>query len=288
MNGIKVNNIRHEGGWLFHYAHFMCDLLIPEVINKIYTYDVCYREKNLYQSLGNFKSLWERIMNTKTVELSEDEFKELNIPLINISRFNDDCKNVYGKKEICEFREYIFKRFNIKPDSSYPEIILIERGVNKNLINKEQEEFSKDLNDNILLTGKERREIKDIELVKQYLNINNIPYKCIMLEHMDYIEQIKYFNNAKIIIASHGAAMSNLLFCNKNTRVIEVGGNWNFFNVIVDALSIKNIKCVNKLDAIISTIKKVYDEYKKQKKNLIKNKKKIIKNSNKKLKLLFV
>ncbi len=281
---IKVNNIRHEHGWLFHYAHFMCDCLIPEVINKIYTYDVCYRKKTLDQTLGNFKILWERVMDTKTIELSEEEFNQMNVPLIDISRFNSDRKNVYGLKEINEFREYIFNRFNIKPDTSYPEIILIERGVNKNLIDKEQ--YSKDLNTDILSTGKERREIKDIHLLKRYLTINKIPYKCIMLENMDIVDQIKYFNNAKIIICSHGAAMSNLLFCNKNTTVVEVDGNWPFFNVICDSLSIKKIKCINKLDVIIPKIKKVYvdliinKKIEKIKKKLIKKRKNLIKKNN--------
>lgn len=288
---IKVNNIRHEGGWLFHYAHFMCDELMPEVINKIYKYDVCYRKKTIEQTLGNFKPLWERVMDTKTIELSDEEFNEMNVPLINISRYNDHNKNVYGKKEINEFRDYIFKRFEIKPDASYPEIILIERGVNNNLIDKE--EYSKDLNHGILSTGKQRREIKDIHILKRELNTNNIPYKCIMLENMDIVDQIKYFNNAKIIICSHGAAMSNLLFCNKNTNVIEVDGNWPFFNVICDVLSIKKVKCINKLDVIIPKIKKLYTELMINKKiekiekikkklikiNKLKNKKKMIKNN---------
>jgi Glycosyltransferase 61 len=270
MNEIKVKNIRHEGGWLFHYAHFMCDLLLPEIIQKIYTYDVCYRQKNIHQSLGNFHSLWERIMDTKTIELSDEEFKQMNVPILPISRFNQQCKNAYGKKEIDTFRSYMFKRFNIQPDPTYPEIILIERGVNKHLINPQ--DFSKDLKPGLLQTGKERREIKHIHILKKILHHNKVPYKCIVLEHMDIREQIKYFNNAKIIIGSHGAAMSNLLFCNPNTFMIEVGGNWNFFNVIMNVLSIKNIKCVNELHVIIPIIKKVYDEFLNQK-NQIKNSK---------------
>jgi hypothetical protein len=33
---IKIKNIR-DGGSLFHYAHFICDCLFPEIINEIYS-----------------------------------------------------------------------------------------------------------------------------------------------------------------------------------------------------------------------------------------------------------
>ena len=35
-------------------------------------------------------------------------------------------------------------------------------------------------------------------------------------------EQVYLFNNAKIIIGPHGAAFTNLIFCKKNTKVIEI------------------------------------------------------------------
>lgn len=266
MSEIKVHNLRY-GGWVFHYAHFLCDLVLPEVINKVYEYDVCYREKSEHQMIGNFKPLWEKIMNTKTIELPEEEFKTLNLPLTTISRFKNVKINGYEKKEIDQFRDYIFKRFNIQRNKSYPPVLLIERGVNKNLINAQDKLQIKTKNKKMLTTGKERREIANIDKLKTFLNENKIPYKCIMLEHMDIEEQIKYFYNAKIIIAAHGAALSNLLFCNEKTSLIEVGGNWAFFNTITKALAIHHVKCENDLSIVIDAFIQEYERWTNKKLN---------------------
>lgn len=50
---IKVINSR-DGGSLFHYAHFICDCLFPEIICDIFKYDEVIREKNIHQTIGNF------------------------------------------------------------------------------------------------------------------------------------------------------------------------------------------------------------------------------------------
>lgn len=257
MSEVKVYNDR-QGGWVFHYAHFMCDLVLPEVVEKVYEYDVCYRENSERQTIGNFKPLWEKIMGIKTIELSEEEFKNKIIPIKTITRF-DEVKNKFGKEEINTFKKYIYKRFNIKPNPKYPEIILIERGVNKDLVNNELKDKLIS-NTFALTTGKERREINNIEKLKEKLK--GIPYKCIILEHMDIEEQINYFYNAKIIIAAHGAAMSNLLFCQPNTTIIEVScGEWEFFNIITKETSINHIKCVNHVDEIMKAFTHVYHDY---------------------------
>jgi hypothetical protein len=44
---IKVINKRTKRGSLFHYAHFLCDCLFPEIINDIYSYKKVVREKIL-------------------------------------------------------------------------------------------------------------------------------------------------------------------------------------------------------------------------------------------------
>ena len=45
--------------------------------------------------------------------------------------------------------------------------------------------------------------------------------KCRVGE-LSFFEQIYLFNNAKIIIGAHGAAFTNLTFCEPNTKIIEI------------------------------------------------------------------
>ncbi len=46
-------------------------------------------------------------------------------------------------------------------------------------------------------------------------------FKILRLSEFSIIDQIGIFNSAKIIIGNHGAGFTNLIFCKKNTRVIE-------------------------------------------------------------------
>ena len=48
-----------------------------------------------------------------------------------------------------------------------------------------------------------------------------------------FIDQVKIFNSAKLIVAMHGAGLTNLLFCKNKTKVIEITKNF------VDYLNIK-------------------------------------------------
>jgi hypothetical protein len=57
-------------------------------------------------------------------------------------------------------------------------------------------------------------------------------------------KQIKIFNECEYIIAAHGAALSNLISVNKNTKVIELNGNkdvrWHYAKIFDDIGLSKN------------------------------------------------
>jgi capsular polysaccharide biosynthesis protein len=48
-----------------------------------------------------------------------------------------------------------------------------------------------------------------------------LPITC-PLESMSVIEQAALFSQAEIIIAPHGSGLTNLIFCQPNTKVIEL------------------------------------------------------------------
>jgi hypothetical protein len=250
---IKVKNNRQNPGAMFHYAHFICDCLFPEIINEIYKYDEVIREKTLEQTIGNFNKIYSEVMQNKNTELLPNDFKKLDIDVIIYKKKEYYC----DKDNFTKFRDYIFLRYNIDSlvyNNNYPEVILIRRGERVNLID---DHILFEQNDNIL-TGKERREIKNIDAVEDYLK-NKYPYrfKSLYFENMPFVEQIKYFNNAKLIICAHGAVMSNMFFCKNGTRIIEVtcGKNFVFFNTMVNILNIKLSRCLkNEYNNIIRHI----------------------------------
>jgi len=252
---IKVENQRAPGSNIFHYAHFLCDCLFPEIVNDVYKYEKVYRKKTIEQTLGNFYKIYEEVMGNKNIEITSEEFDKLETKSLIYN-------NTYGINDIYnlnKFREFIFARYKISPNifyESYPEVLLIKRGDRVCLVD---DPLLKSINTNIT-TGKERREIDQINKVEEYLNKLYIDrFKAIFLENMDFKQQIQYFNNAKLIVLAHGAAMSNMFFCKKGTKVIEVTCNcwWPFFEDIVRCLDLELIQCKeNTLTNVIEIIDK--------------------------------
>ncbi len=59
-------------------------------------------------------------------------------------------------------------------------------------------------------------ETEVIQLLKQY------DFTVVRLETMSVAEQAAVFANAKAIVAPHGAGLTNLVFCNEDTKIIEL------------------------------------------------------------------
>lgn len=253
---IKVKNTRLQGS-LFHYAHFICDCLFPEIISDIFIYNEVIREKNINQTIGNFSKIYTDVMMIKNTELLSNDFNNLNVDTIYYKNKEEYTNKIYFDK----FINFIFKRYNIKKleyNTDYPEVILIKRYDRIKLID---DEFFLKINTNIT-TGKERREINNINYIEKFLkNKYENKFKSLYFEHLPFEEQIKYFNNAKLIICAHGAVMSNMFFCKEGTKIIEVtcGYSWSFFNEISNILKLNHIKCDNNnYNSIIKCIEEIY------------------------------
>lgn len=249
---IKVINKR-DGGSIFHYAHFLCDCLFPEIVNYLYKYKQIFREKSIDQTIGNFNNIYEDVMLNKNIELIKHNFNNLFIKTITYKPKEYYCHRIYFDY----FRNFIFTRYKINPiiyNKAYSPIILIKR---YNRINLIDDTYLKRINDNVS-TGKERREINEIDNLEKYLKDKyNTNFNSVYLELVSFEEQIKIFNNAKMIICAHGAAMSNMFFCKEQTKIIEVTCNtkWLFFDTMSKIMNLKHIKCdVNEINSIIQCI----------------------------------
>jgi len=52
-------------------------------------------------------------------------------------------------------------------------------------------------------------------------------FEIINPHHFEILEQMKIFSNAKIIISPHGSNLSNIIFCKKGTKIIEISPEFN-------------------------------------------------------------
>jgi hypothetical protein len=79
-----------------------------------------------------------------------------------------------------------------------------------------------------------KRKVANESKVMDFLS--KFGFTKVVLNNLSIAEQSKIFNSAEVIVAPHGAALSNLVFCKKNTKVIEIF-HPDYVNVCFWALS---------------------------------------------------
>ena len=93
---------------------------------------------------------------------------------------------------------------------------------------------------NIYISRKDSntRSIQNEDEVVNFLK--KFDFEVYELSKLTFLEQIKIFNQAKIIVSMHGAALTNLMFCNPETIVVEIAADFyeqnkfSNFDIIVD------------------------------------------------------
>lgn len=269
-------------GAIFHYAPFILHCLFPEIIQKAYNYSTIYRRKNLDSTLGNFKNIYEEVLVNESLEVSEIEFDKIDAPIID-----SEFKREYLSKEYFDiFTDWIFRRYAIKNheyDSSYPEILLIKRAAHVDLItdkelksqlpNPPKDAHLRNIDGSLLVgqskevldyhffvtNGKDRREMDRIDDVEKYLQQRyGDKFQSVYFETLPFVEQVKHYNNARLIICVHGGCQINQFFCKPNTKIIEVEANGKKFEMFDHISRIQNLdhrKCTeNQYDKIIDFI----------------------------------
>lgn len=64
-----------------------------------------------------------------------------------------------------------------------------------------------------------RRLLNEKELLEE---LRSADFEPISLEQLSFEDQITLFHNAEAVIAPHGAGLTNILFCQPGTRVVEI------------------------------------------------------------------
>jgi capsular polysaccharide biosynthesis protein len=95
-----------------------------------------------------------------------------------------------------EFLRKVFITEKILSFSSYPERIYISRA-----------------------RAKYRRVLNEEEVKEQ---LKKTGFVSVFLESLSLEEQIALFTHAKVIVAPHGSGLTNILFCHKGAKVIEI------------------------------------------------------------------
>ncbi|MHA1231167.1 MAG: glycosyltransferase family 61 protein [Candidatus Helarchaeota archaeon] len=222
-DGFLLSDISKQLGCLPCEHKIFRKFMLPKIIKSKYTigvvatdggnsyfhwmFDVLPRIKLLYESNIEFDKL---LINNYSNKLFQNEtLKILNINLNKIIPSSDnlflEASNLiipslvndtsgYIPKWACKFLRESFLRDNEQNNHKFHYIYISrQKAIGRKVINEEQ--------------------------VMKFLS--HLDFKKIILEEMSFKKQVELFNSAKVVIAPHGAGLTNLIFCKQNTKIIE-------------------------------------------------------------------
>ena len=152
----------------------------------------------IHRNLSNkFRKFIETICLIRGIEISytflDDDFYNFH---------NSSMPEFFNVNKSIKILKFFIEKFFIN--------IKVPEFKNKIYIRREDANYRKILNEADLIS----------KLRKQGFEIINP-------QHFDILEQMKIFSNAKMIVTPHGSNMSNIIFCKKGTKIIEISPELN-------------------------------------------------------------
>ncbi|PWU04973.1 MAG: hypothetical protein C5B43_03900 [Verrucomicrobia bacterium] len=176
-----------------NYYHWVTEILPKLALLKNLHYDWIY----LPRLTSNFQLKTIQLLNIdKSKIIQAEKFTHIQADsLIVPSHVSRSC---YSPDWVCKFLRNQYFPFAIHN-------ITQEKFSNKVFISRQK--------------ASQRRIINEDELFDTFKTLGFQRYN---LEDLDFIEQIQLFSQAKIVVAAHGAGLTNIIFCKPNTQIIEL------------------------------------------------------------------
>ena len=217
-----------------NYAHWMLDVLprIKLLLSKMLISEI----KNIYVTkLNKFQNQSFSFLGLKTFKIIDP----------NIFR------HVKADQIISVSHPYYFKKTWFYAQSNLPSWIIkfLRNDISKKVKFKKKS-YKRIFIDRSDSLQNHSKLINNTEVIK-YLKSKR--YKCLRLTELNLKDQISIFKNCNTIIAPHGAGLTNIAFCKKNTKVIEIipHDNKNYL--------FKRISKINKLKYKSIYLNKIYN-----------------------------
>ena len=185
-----------------NYFHWLYDIL-PKI-------NICSKNYNLKEIDYLYISKLETYQKITLEILGYD-----NLKIIDANK----NRHIQADEIICSEHPWYKKGFILEEAKKLP--VWIVKWINGSFINYGKK-FS--CNERIFIDRSESafshcQFVNNREIINFLENEGFTSYK---VGQLSFQEQIYLFNNAKIIIGAHGAAFSNLVFCEKDTKIIEI------------------------------------------------------------------
>ncbi len=222
----RILKIQNHWGSVEHFYHFIFGFLIP--LEK-YIFENLQGDLNcIVRSCGPvMDSILIDIIGNKTTILEQREHAELlesvtSEHVVQLSGF--DHPKLYSEKIVTEFSSRVIENIgdnsssnklnDVSNNKQEPRIIIIDRGAPHEFYLSEKSEKPD--------ASKMRRSIPNMQEIFQAVKTKFPNAHYAQMEHSPIKEQISLFESADVIIAQHGAALSNLIWCQPECLVIEI------------------------------------------------------------------
>ena len=196
---------------------------------------------------------------TKSIKIDTDGSCKFQYPhfLVDVLMI-EISKNIFDYDVVYRVKDYknTIGNFN----KIYEEVMGVQN------IEIPREEFDKIQADKLFTNSLRIKYKKDMidkmKEVKNFLDIENIDYECLVLEQIDFKQQVKYFYNANAVIGVHGGGLTNCIFSRENTVVIETEPiRDEYYSKLALCAGMKYYSCGEEPKDIIKTIEGKINEY---------------------------
>ncbi|MEM6580584.1 MAG: glycosyltransferase family 61 protein [Pseudomonadota bacterium] len=169
------------------------------------------------QSIGNFVPIAQRLFGITIKQVPEHEFNQLDLETLKLRAY---LSGPFPRHTFSNIQTTIQNRLELGGNRGRHKIILIERGGRQH-----SEEDSIKLGDRTTTTGALRRQIANHDEVAGALKARyGRHFINVVLEDIDFEEQVRLFHHAHLIVALHGAGLNNMIWMGSNDGVVlEVG-----------------------------------------------------------------
>ena len=235
-----------------NYSHWLLDILpkikICEEVYDLKDIDYFYIQNKTSFQKESFKKIgiptnkiidcgkYKHIKADKIIALTHHVY-EKNDYILNAQKKQPEWSIVWLRKK--------FLQFNKKNNNNYK--VFIDRSDSK---------------------SKHCKIINNDTVIGFFKKLN---FKIYQLSNLSFNQQIKIFNNSRVIVGVHGAGLTNFIFCKKNTKILEIRNKPNpnevyekigFFNKLkYRTFKVDEIKN-NKFGDMIIDIKKLENQIK--------------------------
>lgn len=185
----------------------------------------------LFDVLPRIK-LVSHVLSIETIDFfllpsTKKKFQKQTLEYLSISENkwlqSDEYRHIQADEIISTEHPYVIKNNPTDEIQNMPLWIIhwLKKNFLKNL-KKDNKKFAKkfyiDRSDAKSNTSHYRGIINENE-IREFLKKND--YAFYTLAELDFLDQVRLFNNAESIIGLHGAGFSNLVFCEPGTKVLE-------------------------------------------------------------------